>query len=255
MSILESASTTRQGSSTRHSAVIAILGGAQISLTVLEKISECVPVPFVKEATGTAVELIKIIRAIQSNKEECEDLLKRNASLLVVILHSLGGKAESDIPEELKSRVERLVTASSILNLESSAFYEVRTMLEVVKTRNAKWRAPLYYFDNAEKLKGCSAQLDWAIQEFQVMSQVDACFQGLQQHAELRNGQVQLQDGQAQIRNDLREIRDAFSEQFLDLAHNQRLTGVPRQRTANVALSLPSVVMPADPRIFGREEY
>ncbi|KAG8966626.1 hypothetical protein FRC03_011573 [Tulasnella sp. 419] len=105
-----SASKTRQGSPTRHSAAIAILGGAQISLTLLERISECVPVPFIKAAAGTAVELVRIIRAIQSNKEECEDLLKRSASLLVVILHSLGGKAESDISEELKSRLERLVT-------------------------------------------------------------------------------------------------------------------------------------------------
>ncbi|KAG8941492.1 hypothetical protein FRC03_004471 [Tulasnella sp. 419] len=58
------------------SVAIATLGGAQISLTLLEKMTDGVPVPFVKAAAGTAAEIIKIARAIQSNKEECEDFLK-----------------------------------------------------------------------------------------------------------------------------------------------------------------------------------
>ncbi|KAG8910539.1 hypothetical protein FRC02_007133 [Tulasnella sp. 418] len=201
-----STSKSSQGSSSLQSAAIATLGGAQISLTLLEKMTDGVPVPFVKAAAGTAVEVIKLARAIQSNKEECEDLLKRSASLLVVMLRSFDGKAESSIPEELKSRVERLITT----------FHEVRATLETVEKRNGKRSALLYHFDNADKLKGCAAELDWAIQEFQVVSQVNSCLQELERHAEWR-------DGQAEIRKDLNDIRDALNEQVgfvvLDQSH------------------------------------
>ncbi|KAG8960785.1 hypothetical protein FRC03_006147, partial [Tulasnella sp. 419] len=208
-----------QSSSSLQSVLIATLGGAQVSLTLLEKMTDGVPIPFVRAAAGTAVEVIKIARTIQSNRDECEDLLKRSASLLVVILGSLSGKAESTIPNDLKTRLERLTLT----------FNEVHKALETIEKRNGKRRALLYHFDNAEKLKGCSAKLDWAMQEFQVMSQVDSCLKDIERHEELRE----------EFRKGLSEVRDAIKE----------------QKNTDVTSSLPSTVMPPSPRIFGREEY
>ncbi|KAG8926308.1 hypothetical protein FRC02_008974 [Tulasnella sp. 418] len=90
-------------------------------------------------------------------------------------------------------------------------------MLETIKERAGKRRALLYYFDNAEKLKSCSTQLDWAMQEFQVVSQVDLCLKDLERHEELLKGQEELRDelrgGQTELRRGLNEVRDAINEQ------------------------------------------
>ncbi|KAG8940512.1 hypothetical protein FRC03_005418 [Tulasnella sp. 419] len=222
-------------SSSRHStpsrfesATTATLGGAQISLTLLEKMTDGVPVPFVKAAAGTAVEVIKMTQLIQANREECDDLMKRCTSLLVVILGSLKGKTEHDIPSDLKIRLETL----------TGDLVDIRTELKVIDSRagegtfRSKMKAGLYHFDNTKRLTGCSAKLDWALREFQVMSKVDSCMKDLERHEDLKKELKEIQEAQRQILN---TVKDRAVEK--------------------APASLPSTTMPACPKIFGRKEY
>ncbi|KAG8940480.1 hypothetical protein FRC03_005443, partial [Tulasnella sp. 419] len=173
----QSESTPPSGSSALKSTGTAILGGAVISLTLLEKMMDGVPIPFVKGSAGAALEVIKIIKTIEANKSDCEDLEKRSTSLLVVILNSFNGKTEAEIPDHLRRGVERL----------TMSFHEVLAMLETVGRRGKRVMiGPLYASDNAEKLKSCIAKLDWAMQEFQVTSKVDSCLKDLERHEELK---------------------------------------------------------------------
>ncbi|KAG8922047.1 hypothetical protein FRC02_012169 [Tulasnella sp. 418] len=240
MGLLSSSKESERSKSSLGSVGTAALNGAQISLTLLKEVMDGTNIPFVKGVAGVAVEVIKIVKAIQTNSEECEELIKRTTSLLVVILGSLKGKSEDAIPDYLKNGVERLTTS----------FQEVLAELRIIEKRVGKRsvgglaRAILYYTDNGEKLKGCSAKLDWAMGEFQVTSKVDACLKDFARHEELRKGQMELREGQIKIEDNIKtgftEIRDVMKEQIT---------------SKTTQSDLPSTAMPAEPRIFGRQEY
>ncbi|KAG8930764.1 hypothetical protein FRC02_003688, partial [Tulasnella sp. 418] len=191
---------------------IALFGGTQITLTLLEKLMDSFPLPMVKGLAGAGVEVIKMIRVIQSNKKECNELQKRSASLLVVVLNSLKSKKEEELPDELKQGMERL----------TSNFLEVISELKVVEKRSSKGsvtelsRSILYHHDNAEVLKGCMAKLDWAMQEFQVKAKIDSSLKDLKRHEELVHGQAQLQQGVAELLEGQAKLLDATKDKAND---------------------------------------
>ncbi|KAG8944544.1 hypothetical protein FRC03_002050 [Tulasnella sp. 419] len=222
-----------------ESATTATLGGAQISLTLLEKMTDGIPVPFVKAAAGTAVEVIKMTQLIQANREECGDLMKRCTSLLVVILSSLQGKTEEEIPSDLKNRLETL----------TGNLVDIRAELKVIESRagqssiRSKMKAGLYHFDNTRKLTGCAAKLDWALQEFQVISKVDSFLKDLERHEDLKK---EIKEGRDEVRQGQKELRQGQAE-ILDAVRDK---GIEKPSS-----NLPSTTMPACPKIFGRDEY
>ncbi|KAG8924565.1 hypothetical protein FRC02_010344 [Tulasnella sp. 418] len=217
---LLSSSKGSESSSSLASVGTATLNGAQLTLTLLEKAVDGTNIPFVKGVAGVAVEVIKIAKAIETNREDCDNLMKKATSLLVVILGSLKGKSEDAIPDHLKNGLERLTTS----------FQEVLAELRIIEKRVGKRslgglaRAILYYVDNGETLRDCSAKLEWAMGEFQVTSKVDSCLKDLERHEELKKGQKELRvgqekmeqnimSGQVKIQNGLTEIRDVMKEQ------------------------------------------
>ncbi|KAG8945242.1 hypothetical protein FRC03_001762, partial [Tulasnella sp. 419] len=218
---------------------IALLGGTQITLTLLEKLMDSFPLPLVKGLAGAGVEVIKMARIIQSNKKECEELQTRSASLLVVILDSLKDKKEDEIPDDLKQRVESL----------TNNFLDVEAELKVVERRSSK------------------AKLDWAMQEFQVTSKVDSSLNDLKRHEELLRGQAEIQRGQADIQQgqalmqqsqvQIQQGQSMLQDGQAELLKGQaRVLDVVRDKAHDAILSdLPSTQLPADPRIFGRDEY
>ncbi|KAG8909870.1 hypothetical protein FRC02_007535, partial [Tulasnella sp. 418] len=248
-------STSRTSTSSRlESATTATLGGAQIALTLLEKMADGVPVPFIKAAAGTAVEVIKLTQLIQANREECDDLMKRCTSLLVVILGSLKGKTEHDIPSDLKNRLETL-TGNLMDILAELKLIDARSGKDSVR---GKMKAGLYHFDNSRKLTGCCAKLDWALQEFQVMSKVDSCLKDLERHEDLKNeigesrddvkkeikeSRDELRDGQQELRQEIQDVRK-------QILNSDRDKGI--EKTSS---NLPATTMPACPKIFGRQQY
>ncbi|KAG8920234.1 hypothetical protein FRC02_001039 [Tulasnella sp. 418] len=191
-----------ESTSTVGSVGIALFGGTQITLTLLEKLMDSFPLPMVKGLAGAGVEVI------QSNKKECNELQKRSASLLVVVLDSLKSKKEEELPDELKHGIERL----------TNNFLEVISELKVVEKRSSKGsvtelsRSILYHHDNAEVLKGCMAKLDWAMQEFQVTAKIDSSLKDLKRHEELVYGQAQLQQGVAELLEGQTKLLDATKD-------------------------------------------
>ncbi|KAG8939258.1 hypothetical protein FRC03_006418 [Tulasnella sp. 419] len=207
-------------------------------------------IPFVKGVAGAALEVIKIAKAIQTNKEECDKLVGRTQSLLVVILGSLAGKTEDAIPNELRRGVERLT-----IN-----FHEVLAELRIIDKRAQNWRAVVYYLDNGEKLKDCLAKLNWAMEEFQVTSKIDSCLRDLEHHEELRKGQEKIFESQQEVQNG--QVRIEESQKELMTGQNDvrdRLVviqeAIKEQSTSHELSSMPSTAMPPDPKIFGRQEY
>ncbi|KAG8957003.1 hypothetical protein FRC03_010632 [Tulasnella sp. 419] len=166
-----------------------ILGGVQVSLTLLEKSVDGTSIPFVKGVAGAALEVIKIAKSIQSNREECDNLAERSTSLLIVILGSLTGKTEDAIPDHLRRGVERLTVN----------FHEVLAGLRIIDNRAQGWRAVMYYLDNGERLKDFSAKLQWAMEEFQVTSKVDSCLKDLERHEELSRRLDKIQESQQEV--------------------------------------------------------
>ncbi|KAG8957077.1 hypothetical protein FRC03_010569 [Tulasnella sp. 419] len=246
------------------SASTAILGGVQVSLTLLEKSVDGMNIPFIKGVAGAALEVIKIAKAIQSNREGCENLVERSTSLLVVILGSLSGKTEDAIPDHLRRGVERL----------TGNFSEVLAELRIIDKRAQGWRAAFYYLDNGEKLKDCSVKLQWAMEEFQVTTNVDSCLKQLEHYAELRKGQERLQNGVDGVQNGmdgLQQGQDTIRESQQELLKGQAsieksikavrdgLSGVQgaikEQSNTQDSSSGPSTVMPPEPKLFGRDEY
>ncbi|KAG8939802.1 hypothetical protein FRC03_006032 [Tulasnella sp. 419] len=176
---------------------------------------------------------------------------------MIVILDSLEGKTEEEIPDYLRQAIGILTTT----------FNDVLNELKVIDKRIGKRssssiaRAILYHLDNTEKVKECSAKLEWAINEFQVTSKVDSCLKELQRgqaliqeeetrfkaevtdgqarihdgqtrihdgQAKLQDGQTMIQDGQTKIQEELHEIKEVVKEKI----------------GGNASLSLPSTVMP-----------
>ncbi|KAG8931308.1 hypothetical protein FRC02_002904 [Tulasnella sp. 418] len=223
-------------SSSFASAGTAILGGAHVSLTLLEKAMDGTNIPFVKGVAGAALEVIKIAKAIQTNREECNNLVERCTSLLIVILGSLAGKTEDVIPDYLRRGVERITTN----------FNEVLDALRIIDKRAQKWRALVYYIENGEKLKECSEKLYWAMEEFQVTSKVSSCLKDLERYEELREGQKKILESTQELRKGQKEVQDGLFEVR---------EAIKQQNDPNALSSVPSTVMPPDPKIFGREEY
>ncbi|KAG8920609.1 hypothetical protein FRC02_000800, partial [Tulasnella sp. 418] len=213
------AGSSSAGSSIAKSAGIAVLGGTVTSLTLLEKIADASNIPVVKGAAGAALEIIKLLQTMYNNKMDCADLVQRSTSLMVVILGMFKGKKEEEISHHLRGAVERLTVT----------FHEVLHDLRKVAQRGDRSLIGfLYTIDNANTLKGCAMRLDWAMQEFQVTSNVDSCLKDLERHNELV----------AEIREGLGRI-------------------VPRADgpSANTETNLPTSVMPPEPVIFGREAF
>ncbi|KAG8932317.1 hypothetical protein FRC02_001324 [Tulasnella sp. 418] len=229
MGLLARPATPGSTASSHKSASAVILDGTIISLSLLEKMVDGVQIPFLKGSVGAALEMIKIAKAVHMNKLDCEDLILRTTSLLVVILGSLNGKEEKDIPEGLRRNIERL----------SGSFHQVLGELRTIERRAQKSITGfVYYLDNAEKLKSCVMKLDWAMQEFQVTSKVDTCLSELQRYEQLKKGQTEILEavGKSQA-----EILEAV--------------GKTQKELSIISISLPSSVMPEDPIIFGREAY
>ncbi|KAG8940505.1 hypothetical protein FRC03_005424 [Tulasnella sp. 419] len=247
---------------------------------------DAINIPFVKGIAAVALEVINIAKAIQTNREECADLVERSTSLLVVILGSLATKAEDAVPDDLRRGIERLttwVTFSERYNgMHSTSlrrcFYEVLAELRIIEKRSRTWRAVLYYLDNGDKLKCCSEQLHWAMDEFEVTAKVDSCLKDLERHEELRRGQVQLQETQQELLKAQLKIDEHITEsqtrieaiinkshteieECIKEGHNEVRDGLLglrdaiKEQIAGPLPSMPSTVMPPDPKIFGRKEY
>ncbi|KAG8929554.1 hypothetical protein FRC02_005384, partial [Tulasnella sp. 418] len=166
-------------SSAVKSAGVAILGGTIVSLTLLEKIMDALSIPVVKGSAAAVLEVIKLLQSMHNNKVDCAELLQCSTSLMVVILGSFDGKRENEIPDHLRRAVERL----------TMIFHEVMRELKKVDRRGSRHVVGILYTnDNAVKLKGCSAKLNWAMQEFQVTSKVDSCLKDLERHEEIKKG-------------------------------------------------------------------
>ncbi|KAG8911370.1 hypothetical protein FRC02_006656, partial [Tulasnella sp. 418] len=213
------ASSSSAGSSAARSASIAVLGGAIISLTLLEKIADALSIPVVKGSAGAALEIVKILQTMYNNKMDCVDLLQRSTSLMVVLLSMFKGKNKEEISDHLQRAVERLTVT----------FHEVLYDLRKVAQRGDQYLIGfLYTIDNTNKLKGCAARLDWAMQEFQVTSNVDSCLKDLERHNEL-----------------VAEIREGLDA----------IAAKVNRPLANTETDLPTSVMPPEPVIFGREAF
>ncbi|KAG8957577.1 hypothetical protein FRC03_010000, partial [Tulasnella sp. 419] len=170
--------SSHAGLSTAKSTGIAVLGGTVISLTLLEKIADALSIPVVKGSAGAALEVVKVLQTMYNNKMDCVDLLQRSTSLMVVILSMFKGKQEEEISDHLKDAAERL----------TMTFHEVLRDLRKVNQRGDRFLIGfLYTIDNTNKLKGCAARLDWAMQEFQVTSNVDSCLKELERYKELKS--------------------------------------------------------------------
>ncbi|KAG8932441.1 hypothetical protein FRC02_001120, partial [Tulasnella sp. 418] len=240
----------------------AILGGVQVSLTLLEKSVDGMNIPFVKGVAGAALEVIKIAKVIQSNREECDNLVQSSTSLLIVILGSLSGKAEDAIPDHLRRGVERL----------TNNFSEVLAELRIIDKRAQGWRAAFYYIDNGERLKGCSSKIEWAMEEFQVTSNVDSCLKELEHHEELRKAQERIQSGVDRLQKGQETMQETVQESQQELMKGQAnmeesikkevregLSGVreaiKEQGNTQDFVSGPLTVMPPEPKLFGRTKY
>ncbi|KAG8910880.1 hypothetical protein FRC02_006927 [Tulasnella sp. 418] len=191
------------------------------------------PLPIVKGIAGAGVEVIKMARTIQLNKKGSVELQKRSASFR---------KKAEEIPVELQQSLERLVTN----------FQEVATELRVIQKRSGKGsilsaaRALIYLNDNVETLKYCSEKLDWAIKEFGVASKVNSSIRELERSAALLDNQGKILKGQTEILETQLELRKGQDE---------RLAAMKTTSTPTAPSNLPSMVMPASPKIFGRQDY
>ncbi|KAG8919842.1 hypothetical protein FRC02_001340 [Tulasnella sp. 418] len=220
-----------------------ILGGVQVSLTLLEKSVDGTSIPFVKGVAGAALEVIKIAKSIQSNREECDNLAERSTSLLIVILGSLTGKMEDAIPDHLRRGVERLTVN----------FHEVLAGLRTIDNRAQGWRAVLYYLDNGERLKDFSAKLQWAMEEFQVTSKVDSCLKDLERHEELSRRLDKIQESQQEVLKGQATLEEGIKKSQKEVQDG--LLAIKEQSTSQAISNIPSTVMPPNPKIFGRQEY
>ncbi|KAG8959503.1 hypothetical protein FRC03_007898 [Tulasnella sp. 419] len=195
-----------------------------------------IPIPFLKGSTGAMLEIIKIARTMRENSHDCKEIMSRCSSLLVVILNTVKGKSEEELPPEFLKRVECLT------RIIRDMLFELKMIERRSKGRSVIrfWRAAVYHIDNTIRLKGYSSKLDWAIQEFQVLSKIDSCLQSLERHREIIQSFEDINRGQIEVLSAVTIIGE-------DL---RRVT--PQITAAN---SLPSAAIPPEPTVFGRDEY
>ncbi|KAG8940031.1 hypothetical protein FRC03_005821, partial [Tulasnella sp. 419] len=155
---------------------------------------------------------------------------------------------------DLKNRLDTL-TGNLMDILAELKLIDARSGKDSVR---GKMKAGLYHFDNSRKLTGCCAKLDWALQEFQVMSKVDSCLKDLERHEDLKNeigesrddvkkeikeSRDELRDGQQELRQEIQDVR----KHILNSDRDKEI-----EKTSS---NLPSTTMPACPKIFGRQQY
>ncbi|KAG8913275.1 hypothetical protein FRC03_011272 [Tulasnella sp. 419] len=111
------------------------------------------------------------------------------------------GKIQRDIPDDLKNRLETL-TRNLMDILFELILIDGRSKKDSIR---GKVKAGIYHFDNPRKLTGCSAKLDWALREFQVMSKVDSCPKDLERHEEPKTAITESRDD---VKDEIKESRD-----------------------------------------------
>ncbi|KAG8930378.1 hypothetical protein FRC02_004295 [Tulasnella sp. 418] len=221
-------SSTRHSGDTVASGWVTALGGVQICLAVIEKMTDGIPIPFVKGSASVALEAIKIMKVICDNRRECEELMERSVSLVIVLGTSFQGLTKQDVPVHMKQAIQRL----------TDDFEEVIDDLKVIQQKTRKWgHGWMIHGDVAHDLKTCSSKLNWAMQVFQVMQNIDTCVQSLRRGEESLRSSEALLNGQAEIMDKLRNL------------------GHRMPQTSTATCSLPSSEMLPEPVIFGREEF
>ncbi|KAG8884981.1 hypothetical protein FRB98_002069 [Tulasnella sp. 332] len=202
-----------------------LLGGAQISVQILQSLQSLIPVPFVQVAIGAASQVIQIAQAVQSNVEGVSVLTDRVNAVILVVITPLRGKRETDISRDLKASIERL---SKDLLAIGSDVQRVKKRVDISRISSII-KAAVRYGDNAGLIASCTSRLDWAMQVFEVESHIQNSLRIAQMADKLEHVQADVQDIKAIVH---------------DLAG----------RAVMCDSSLPSTAIPPKPAIFyGRE--
>ncbi|KAG8984200.1 hypothetical protein FRB94_006266 [Tulasnella sp. JGI-2019a] len=209
----------------RRSAGTHIQGAAQISLDLLQSLSNLIPVPYVTIIVATVSQLIQIAQTVQNNVKGVDVLIERLKAITLVILTSLKGKKLQDVPKDLEQSIAKFKT--DLLAIE-------KTVSRVKKRTDTSGlsiiKAFLRYGDNAGLIAECTSRLAWAIQYFEVESRIQ--------------GSIRI----AQMANEVHEVHKNVKniKQGVDMIL-ENLDIIPR-------LPMPSAAIPPKPALFyGRD--
>ncbi|KAG8999209.1 hypothetical protein FRB94_006398 [Tulasnella sp. JGI-2019a] len=206
-----------------------ILGATQISLQLLDSLSNLIPVPYVGAVIHAASQVIEIVQSVKDNFEGARTLSDHIYAIIVVVLTPLRGKRQEDIPDDTKQNTERLIR--DLLSIEKD-MQKVKKRADTSRVITAV-KAALGRRDISTLLALCTARLDWAMKDFAVQSHIQESIRLAQMSRKLD----QVHNRVENIERDMGQI-------------------LVRMRESNVtpAASLSSAVIPPKPELFyGRE--
>ncbi|KAG8994726.1 hypothetical protein FRB94_009681 [Tulasnella sp. JGI-2019a] len=175
---------TQMGKGKLKSVGSYLLDGTKIFLNTLQAISALIHVPWLGPAISAALQVITVAESVSSNSSQSKDLQERTYSLMIVILTSLQGKSEEELPQDtLKTSVDRLARDLSGIAAELRVIRADANF----RSLSAFTKAVLTSADIQERIAECSAKLDWAMKVFQVKSHIQSRLNDLQRHGEVLN--------------------------------------------------------------------
>ncbi|KAG8879152.1 hypothetical protein FRB97_001932 [Tulasnella sp. 331] len=207
------------------SAGTCILSAAQMSIQILQSLSNFIPIPYVAIAVTLACQVIQIGQAVQANVEAIKLLNDRVYSVILVILTNLKGKKEQDIPTDLREGIGRLT--KDLLAIEKDV-KRVKARTDTKKLTN-KAKAIIGYGDNAGMIANCTSRLDWAMWLFEVEGRIQDSLRMVEVLGAVR----EVHEGMRDMRRDVGTILSGF----------QNLDVMPKN-------SLPSAAIPPKPELF-----
>ncbi|KAG8997424.1 hypothetical protein FRB94_007671 [Tulasnella sp. JGI-2019a] len=170
-----------------------ILAGAAAALTVLEAICEFVPVPGLKLAVHSAVQIMKIAQGIPKNLGDCQGLLDHTSTLMIAVITPLIGEPAERTEPHMLVRVERL---ASVLTEVSHDLRNIKADFNLSSGRISSTLVAVLMPQSAQdRINGCLVELTRATQAFQIESLAQADIDRFRQYLELQ-----------EIKNDVRAI-------------------------------------------------
>ncbi|KAG8878821.1 hypothetical protein FRB97_002189 [Tulasnella sp. 331] len=192
-------------------------------------------------------------QAVQSNVENAALLADRVNAIMLVILTSLQGIGEKDVPNDLKTSVSRLTRDLRAIEIDMQRIKK-RTDTSHI---SSIFKATLKYGDNAALITKCVGRLDWAMQLFQVEARIQDSVRLAQVATTVEEVRVGVQSVQMDARSTrigVQQVQEGVRDISVDVKDIQALVHEITGRATRPEASLPSIIIPPKPELFyGRD--
>ncbi|KAG9027468.1 hypothetical protein FRB95_007738, partial [Tulasnella sp. JGI-2019a] len=212
-----------------------VVGGTRMTLSALSTAASVINPPCVKMVIDAASQIITVIEGVKANRDDTKALVERLLSLLLVVRVAYKGRGDDELPEGICDSLLRLTSQLK------GILAEVEEMRRATDPRSfsGSFKGLLLYVENGKKIQGYVTGISWAMDVFQVESQISNSVRLLQMADDTRRCGAIVQETHTEV-----------------VALRGDLVGMTIQAATSALDALPSssILPPKPVALYGRDD-